>query len=65
MNVSEYSTARRRNDEATIEHFHLDGQMAPVLDYLEVYPEHQELIAAASHLNKLSLGPWYIPYCEN
>ncbi len=31
-----------------------------VLDYLEIYPQHQEWIALASLSNLLSLGPWFV-----
>jgi alpha-mannosidase len=54
------TTSRKKFPEEEFWHFHLDGQMAPVLDYLEIYPQHRSIIANASREDKVSLGPWYV-----
>ena len=38
----------------------LDGQMAAVMDYLEVRPERAETIRRLVQTGKLFIGPWYI-----
>jgi len=38
----------------------LDGQMAAVMDYLEIRPERAEKIKALVRRKKLFIGPWYI-----
>lgn len=40
--------------------FLLDGQVAPVLDYLEVRPEMRPRIETLVREGKLQVGPWYI-----
>ncbi len=40
-------------------HFHLDGQMAMVDDYLEVRPEREPDIRRLAAAGRISLGPWY------
>lgn len=39
--------------------FLMDGQMAPVLDYLQVRPERHEQIKKFVSSGKLEVGPWY------
>ncbi len=41
-------------------HFHLDGQIIPLEDYLEIRPHQLERIKKAVAENRLSLGPWYV-----
>ncbi len=38
----------------------LDGQMAAVMDYLEVRPDRRETIRRLVESKKLFIGPWYI-----
>ena len=38
----------------------LDGQMAAVMDYLEIRPDHAETIRRLVTDKKLFIGPWYI-----
>jgi hypothetical protein len=40
-------------------HFHLDGQMAMVDDYLEVRPEREPDVRRLAAEGRISLGPWY------
>jgi len=40
--------------------FVLDGQVAPVLDYLDVRPEMRERLKALVTAGKLQIGPWFI-----
>jgi len=40
--------------------FMLDGQVAPVLDYLEVKPERREELVKRIKEGKLLIGPWFI-----
>src|SRR5204863_5640567 len=40
-------------------HFHLDGQMAMVDDYLEVRPEREPDVRRLASEGRISLGPWY------
>lgn len=42
------------------QHFHADGQILPIEDYLEIRPYQRERILKAAAEEKLSLGPWYI-----
>jgi alpha-mannosidase/mannosylglycerate hydrolase len=39
--------------------FVMDGQVAPILDYLEVRPERRERVVALARAGRLVLGPWY------
>jgi mannosylglycerate hydrolase len=39
--------------------FLMDGQVAPILDYLEVRPEMTERVTALIKSGKLQVGPWY------
>ena len=41
-------------------HFHLDGQMAVVDDYLEVRPEAEADLRRLSTGGRLAMGPWYV-----
>ena len=40
-------------------HFHLDGQVAMVDDYLEVRPEREPDVRRLAAAGRVSLGPWY------
>ncbi len=39
--------------------FLLDGQVIPVLDYLEIHPENRERVKAQVTAGRLLVGPWY------
>ncbi len=39
--------------------FLMDGQVSPVLDYLEMRPEMRERVVALVEAGKLEIGPWY------
>ncbi len=39
--------------------FLMDGQVVPVLDYLEIRPENRERIKAQIEAGRLLVGPWY------
>ena len=41
-------------------HFMLDGQMAPIDDYLEIRPHEADRIRRLATAGRLSVGPWYI-----
>src|SRR3954462_5146260 len=41
-------------------HYTLDGQTAPLDDYLEIRPENRERFAALARTGRLELGPWYV-----
>ncbi len=40
--------------------FMLDGQTAPIEDYLEVKPDNMPLLKKAVETKKLIVGPWYV-----
>ncbi len=40
--------------------FVMDGQVIPVLDYLEIRPGMRERVIEAVKAGKLKLGPWYV-----
>lgn len=40
--------------------FYLDGQTIVFEDYLQVHPEHKELLQQLSREGKLAAGPWYV-----
>ena len=40
--------------------FILDGQIAPVYDYLEIRPEKLELVKKYIRVGRLRVGPWYV-----
>ncbi len=41
-------------------HFHLDGQVAMVDDYLDARPEARSRLRALIGAGRLSVGPWYV-----
>jgi len=41
-------------------HFHMDGQMAPIDDFLEVRPSKSSEIGLRNRQGRFSLGPWYV-----
>lgn len=41
-------------------HFHLDGQVAVVDDYLQLRPEAEGRLRALIRQGRLSIGPWYV-----
>ena len=45
--------------EPRLTHFHLDGQMALVEDYLEVRRDQAERVARLVREGRLGIGPWY------
>ncbi len=46
-------------ESGTCQSFLLDGQVAPVLDYLEFRPENKEQIQKLVESGKLLIGPWF------
>lgn len=46
-------------DDPSYRHFHLDGQMAVVDDYLEIRPEAEAVLLDLARQGRLSMGPWY------
>jgi len=42
------------------ETFLMDGQVAPLLDYLEIRPEKKEQLEKLVSAGKIEIGPWYI-----
>lgn len=46
--------------DPSFKHFHMDGQMIPLDDYLAVRSERLPAIQRAARESKLSLGPWYV-----
>lgn len=46
--------------DPTFQHFHLDGQMIPADDYMEIRPYMKERIHLANLQNKIALGPWFV-----
>ena len=45
--------------EPRLTHFHLDGQVALIDDYLEVRPDQGERVARLVREGRLAIGPWY------
>jgi mannosylglycerate hydrolase len=45
--------------EPKFKSFHLDSQTIPLLDYLEIHPEREELLKKYVKENKLYVGPWF------
>lgn len=45
-------------EEGVYSSFLLDGQVSPVLDYLEIKPEMKDRIVALVKAGKLEIGPW-------
>ena len=41
-------------------HFHADGQIIPLDDYLEIRPQALPRIQKAAAEGRLSIGPWYV-----
>eukprot|EP01087_Luapelamoeba_hula_P017966 TRINITY_DN5724_c0_g1_i1.p1 TRINITY_DN5724_c0_g1~~TRINITY_DN5724_c0_g1_i1.p1 ORF type:complete len:852 (+),score=83.36 TRINITY_DN5724_c0_g1_i1:153-2708(+) len=50
----------RIEEDPNFKHFHLDGQMVPVDDYVQVREHSRELFHAANIAGKIALGPWYV-----
>jgi mannosylglycerate hydrolase len=46
--------------DSAYDHFHLDGQVAALDDYLEWRPENEERAAALVAAGRLAIGPWYV-----
>lgn len=44
--------------------FHMDGQVLPIKDYLELRPEKEALIRKFVTEGRLVIGPWYAPPTE-
>lgn len=45
--------------EPRFKSFHLDSQTVPILDYIEIYPEKEELLRKYVQESKLLVGPWF------
>lgn len=46
--------------DENFKYYHMDGQVIPVLDYLEIKPENRQKVLKLIKENKLQIGPWYI-----
>ena len=46
-------------EKGTYEGFLMDGQVIPILDYLEIRPENKSRIETLVASGKLEIGPWY------
>ena len=46
--------------DSAYDHFHMDGQVAAIDDYLELRPENAERVASLVAADRLSIGPWYV-----
>jgi mannosylglycerate hydrolase len=45
-------------------HFHLDGQIGLLVDYLEIRPEREAIVRELIAQDRLEIGPWYtLPDC--
>ncbi len=42
------------------ESFLMDGQVIPILDYLDIRPEKKDVIKSLIKSGKLEIGPWYV-----
>ncbi len=47
-------------EDERFSHFHLDGQVAVVDDYLEVRPGSEKRVRDLISAGRLSVGPWYV-----
>lgn len=47
-------------ESGRLAHFHLDGQVAALADYLEVRPQQRDRTAALVAAGRLAVGPWYV-----
>jgi alpha-mannosidase len=43
-----------------LNYFYFDGQTAAIEDYLEIFPEKEQLIKELVEKNKITMGPWYV-----
>ncbi|MDR4968942.1 MAG: hypothetical protein RG740_04940, partial [Acholeplasmataceae bacterium] len=41
-------------------YFHMDGQVIPVLDYLEIKPHMKDKVVQLIQKDKIQIGPWFI-----
>ena len=48
------------DNDPDFKHFHMDGQVIALEDYLEIRPYQIERIKQAAKEGRLSLGPWYV-----
>lgn len=48
------------DSDPDFKHFHTDGQVIALEDYLEIRPHQLERIKKAAKEGRLSLGPWYV-----
>jgi len=49
---------KRIETDKEFQHFHLDGQMIPVDDYLQIREDYRLQIVEANLAGRLALGPW-------
>jgi mannosylglycerate hydrolase len=47
------------DNDTDYHYFLMDGQVAPVVDYLEIYPEDRERITRHIKSGRIGVGPWY------
>jgi alpha-mannosidase len=45
--------------EPRFQSFHLDSQTVPILDYLEIYPEKEEILRKHIKEGRIVVGPWF------
>jgi 2-O-(6-phospho-alpha-D-mannosyl)-D-glycerate hydrolase len=50
---------RFEHEPTRFKHFHMDGQVIPFLDYLEIRPDRLPKLTELVTAGKLSIGPWY------
>jgi alpha-mannosidase/mannosylglycerate hydrolase len=48
------------DNDPDFKHFHMDGQVIALEDYLEIRPQQADRIKQAAKDGRLSLGPWYV-----
>lgn len=47
-------------NDPNFKYFHLDGQIIPIYDYLEIKPENKEKLLKYIKNGQIQIGPWYI-----
>ena len=48
------------DSDPEFKHFHMDGQIIPLEDYLEIRPHQRARIERFAAEGRISLGPWYV-----
>lgn len=47
-------------NDPDFKYYHLDGQVIPIYDYLEVKPHNRERLLKLIQNNQIQIGPWYL-----